>query len=59
MKFIHCISPREYITADRMPVCLLKFLLVVNNGCFEYIQFIAPQENWSYLEINSKQVILI
>lgn len=56
MKLMYCPNPREYITADKQPVCLLKFLLIVNNGVFDYIQFIAPHENWKYLEINPKQV---
>ncbi|KAI1707169.1 mediator complex subunit 27 domain-containing protein [Ditylenchus destructor] len=44
----------DYMTVDKQPVCMLKFLLLVNNGVVEYIQFIAPHENWTYLEINKR-----
>lgn len=50
---------REYITVDKQPVCLLKFLVLVNNGVFEYVQFIAPHEDWTYLESGLKQVCSI
>jgi len=51
-------NPREYVTVDRQPVCMLKFMLLVNNGSFEYIQFIAPHEDWTYLETNKVQIDL-
>jgi len=47
---------REYVTADKQPVCMLKMLLLVNNGSFDYIQFIAPHEDWPYLETTRAQV---
>lgn len=56
MKLMYYPNPREYTTADRQPVCLLKFLLLVNNGSVDYVQFIAPHEIWSYLSTNSKRV---
>lgn len=50
---------RDYITVDKQPVCMLKFLILVNNGIFEFVQFIAPHEDWTYLESTSKQVFKI
>ncbi|MFH4977153.1 hypothetical protein AB6A40_003862 [Gnathostoma spinigerum] len=41
---------------DKQYVCLLKMLVVVNNGIFEFAQMIAPHEEWSYLDTNNKQV---
>ncbi|KAI1710281.1 mediator complex subunit 27 domain-containing protein [Ditylenchus destructor] len=49
---------KDYMTVDRQPVCMLKFLLLVNNGVVEYIQFIAPHEDWTYLETNRRQIDL-
>lgn len=49
---------RDYVTADKQPVCMLKFLLLVNNGVFEYVQFIAPHEDWTYSKSTHKQVFL-
>lgn len=47
------VNPREVPASERpQPVCLLKFLLLVNNGSLEYIQFIAPHEDWKYTETN-------
>lgn len=43
---------------DKQYVCLLKMLVVVNNGLFEFVQIYAPHEEWTYLDINEKQVIL-
>lgn len=51
-------NSREYVTSDRQPVVLMKFLLLINNGNLDYIQFIAPHENWIYLKTNPKQVCL-
>lgn len=42
--------------ADKQYVCLLKMLLVVNNGIFEFVQMIAAHEEWSYLDTSQKQV---
>uniref|UniRef100_A0A915A804 Mediator of RNA polymerase II transcription subunit 27 n=1 Tax=Parascaris univalens TaxID=6257 RepID=A0A915A804_PARUN len=41
---------------DKQYVCLLKMLVVVNNGLFEFVQIYAPHEEWTYLDINEKQV---
>ncbi|VDM47485.1 unnamed protein product [Toxocara canis] len=41
---------------DKQYVCLLKMLVVVNNGLFEFVQIYAPHEEWNYLDINQKQV---
>ncbi|EJW88951.1 hypothetical protein WUBG_00140 [Wuchereria bancrofti] len=41
---------------DKQYVCLLKMLMVVNSGLPEFVQMIAPHEEWSYLDIGSAQV---
>ncbi|VDN02768.1 unnamed protein product [Thelazia callipaeda] len=41
---------------DKQYVCLLKMLMVVNSGVPEYVQMIAPHEDWSYLDIGTEQV---
>ena len=53
-------NPREAPSTEPrpQPVCLLKFLLLVNNGSLEYIQFIAPHEDWSYTETNQVGVVV-
>uniref|UniRef100_A0A915E8C9 Uncharacterized protein n=1 Tax=Ditylenchus dipsaci TaxID=166011 RepID=A0A915E8C9_9BILA len=42
----------EYVPVDKQ-VCTMKMLLLVNNGVFEYIQFIAPPKTgpiWKQIE---------
>uniref|UniRef100_A0A8R1TR92 RING-type domain-containing protein n=1 Tax=Onchocerca volvulus TaxID=6282 RepID=A0A8R1TR92_ONCVO len=41
---------------DKQYVCLLKMLMVVNSGLPEFVQMIAPHEEWSYLDVGSGQV---
>ncbi|VBB29909.1 unnamed protein product, partial [Acanthocheilonema viteae] len=41
---------------DKQYVCLLKMLMVVNSGVPEFVQMIAPHEEWSYLDVGSGQV---
>ncbi|VDK56393.1 unnamed protein product [Anisakis simplex] len=41
---------------DKQFVCLLKMLIVVNNGSFEFVQIYAPHEEWNYIDVNQKQV---
>lgn len=41
---------------DKQYVCLLKMLMVINSGLPEFVQMIAPHEEWSYLETGFKQV---
>ncbi|VDK57954.1 unnamed protein product [Gongylonema pulchrum] len=43
---------------DKQYVCLLKMLAVVNSGLPEYVQMIAPHEDWSYLDTGFRQVFL-
>lgn len=31
-------------------------LIVVNNGVFEFVQIIAPHEDWSYMDASHRQV---
>uniref|UniRef100_A0A915D619 BTB domain-containing protein n=1 Tax=Ditylenchus dipsaci TaxID=166011 RepID=A0A915D619_9BILA len=47
----------QYVPLDKQ-VCIMKMLLLINNGVFEYIQFIAPHEDWTYLETSRKQIDL-
>lgn len=44
---------------DKQYVCLLKMLMVINSGLPEFVQMIAPHEEWSYLETGFKQVSLL
>jgi hypothetical protein len=37
-------------------VLRLKMLFVINNGVIEYIQIIAPHEEWTYRNANRTQV---
>lgn len=32
-------------------VCLLKALLLVNNGLIEYVHFVAPHEEWHFSQM--------
>uniref|UniRef100_A0A0R3RZ10 RING-type domain-containing protein n=1 Tax=Elaeophora elaphi TaxID=1147741 RepID=A0A0R3RZ10_9BILA len=41
---------------DKQYVCLLKMLMVVNSGVPEFVQMIAPHEEWSYLDVGCGQV---
>uniref|UniRef100_A0A915Q2N3 Uncharacterized protein n=1 Tax=Setaria digitata TaxID=48799 RepID=A0A915Q2N3_9BILA len=41
---------------DKQYVCLLKMLMVVNSGLPEFVQMIAPHEEWSYLDVSCNQV---
>ncbi|CAG9538628.1 unnamed protein product [Cercopithifilaria johnstoni] len=41
---------------DKQYVCLLKMLMVVNSGVPEFVQMIAPHEEWSYLDVGCSQV---
>ncbi|MCP9263179.1 BMA-CYP-43A1 [Dirofilaria immitis] len=41
---------------DKQYVCLLKMLMVVNSGLPEFVQMIAPHEDWSYLDVGFAQV---
>jgi len=47
------IPMNNYQTANKQPVCLLKMVLLVNLGVIDYIQFIAPHEDWTFIENTS------
>uniref|UniRef100_A0A914CPN8 Uncharacterized protein n=1 Tax=Acrobeloides nanus TaxID=290746 RepID=A0A914CPN8_9BILA len=36
----------------------LKMMFLINNGTFDYVQFIAPHEEWSYLDSAKHQLDL-
>uniref|UniRef100_A0A914GZ91 Mediator of RNA polymerase II transcription subunit 27 n=1 Tax=Globodera rostochiensis TaxID=31243 RepID=A0A914GZ91_GLORO len=54
----------NYKMADKNgpSVCLLKALLLVNNGSIDYVHFVAPHEEWHFNQLprfgNKKQIDL-
>uniref|UniRef100_A0A0N4UGT5 Helitron_like_N domain-containing protein n=1 Tax=Dracunculus medinensis TaxID=318479 RepID=A0A0N4UGT5_DRAME len=44
---------------EKQYVCLLKMLIVVNNGVFEFVQIIAPHEDWSYMDASHRQIDIL
>jgi hypothetical protein len=36
----------------------MKMLFIVNNGQFEYVQIVAPHEEWTFMDASCNQVCL-
>uniref|UniRef100_A0A914ELN9 Uncharacterized protein n=1 Tax=Acrobeloides nanus TaxID=290746 RepID=A0A914ELN9_9BILA len=50
IKFMHPVGRSQF--------CALKMIFLIKNGSFDYVQFIAPHEEWTFSDYNQHQLDL-